>query len=144
MSVATRKKGAVVEAPVILTGSFCFPNGDKYEGEYTQDAKGLCRNGQGCHKNANGKVYKGAWKDDKMSGQGRLEFPNGSAYEGMFVENLFNGEGSYTWPDGSKFQGSFVNNKLSGQGEFVDTDSREWIGMFTEKAAIGLEVKLVC
>jgi len=144
MAESKKKKGAAPEGPVILTGSFCFPNGDKYSGEYTNDANGMCRNGQGTHTYANGKVYVGAWKGDKIHGQGCLSFPNGSKYEGAFVDNAFNGDGVYFWEDGSKFKGKFSNNKLVGQGEYTDTNNRIWVGNFQEKVAIGLEVKLEC
>ena len=49
-------------------------------GEYTNDNSGVCRNGQGTHTWANGRVYSGGWKEDKIHGQGCLTFPNGSKY----------------------------------------------------------------
>eukprot|EP00116_Pleurobrachia_bachei_P003998 sb/3464260/ len=106
-----KKKGANSEAPLVLNGSFCFPNGDKYSGEYTSDGNGMCRNGQGTHTYANGKVYTGTWRDDVMNGTGSLTFANGSKYEGEFQDNAFNGQGVYTWEDGSQYRGNFTNNR---------------------------------
>ena len=58
-------------------------------GEYTNDSNGMCRNGQGNHAYANGKVYSGNWKDDNIHGQGCLTFPNGSKYEVQYHYFIF-------------------------------------------------------
>jgi len=40
--------------------------------------------GLGIYIHADGKEYKGEWKDDKYHGGGRLILPSGEIYEGLF------------------------------------------------------------
>ncbi|KAM6460986.1 MORN repeat-containing protein 2 isoform 2-T2 [Liasis olivaceus] len=63
--------------------SFIFPNQDKYDGDCTRTLDGVLeRNGYGVHTTADGIIYRGTWKNDKMNGLGRLEHPSGAVYEG--------------------------------------------------------------
>ncbi|XP_013383908.1 MORN repeat-containing protein 2-like [Lingula anatina] len=141
---ADKKKERKGDAtPVVLKGIYIFPNGDKYDGEYTNKEDGtILRNGPGSHFTSEGVAYHGEWKDDKMTGKGRLEHPSGAIYEGDFVNNQFHGTGRYTWPNGSFYEGPFVENRLEGEGEFTDTDSQVWAGTFRYKAAPSLRFKL--
>ncbi|CAM9492702.1 unnamed protein product [Lampetra fluviatilis] len=128
---------------VILSGSYVFPNGDKYEGEYSKSEDGVMeRHGTGTHRTAGGSIYTGQWKHDKMEGTGRLVYLSGAVYQGSFHDNMYHGTGTYTWPSGVKYIGSFQHNKLKGEGMFTDTEGQEWTGMFHKKAAPGLKLKL--
>jgi len=143
---AAAKKGKAVkeEAEVAAScGTYMFPNGDKYEGEFKKSDDGvLSRCGQGTHTTADGICYQGSWQNDRMNGQGRLQFPSGAVFEGEFVDNKFHGQGVYTWPNGSQYKGVYSENKMEGDGEFTDTDGQIWTGMFRYKAAPGLRFKL--
>lgn len=57
-------------------GTFTFPNGNKYEGEWANDAK----NGYGSLYYVNGEKYEGYWKEDK--GSARNLFSLASLREG--------------------------------------------------------------
>ena len=48
-------------------GIMKYSNGDKYDGNWINDAK----NGQGKMEYANGDIYNGRWKNDKRYGQGK-------------------------------------------------------------------------
>lgn len=47
--------------------------------------------GFGVYKWANGKVYEGYWKDNKMNGKGKVQYPDKSSYEGDFKEDMKDG-----------------------------------------------------
>ncbi|KXJ23409.1 MORN repeat-containing protein 2 [Exaiptasia diaphana] len=131
------------EGQNVLKGVYMFANGDKYDGEYIQKMSGgLQRSGCGEHVTAEGLVYNGDWKKDKMNGTGKLSHPSGAVYEGEFVNNMFHGYGKYTWPDGSVYEGNFCDNKVEGQGQFTDVNGQVWVGNFTHHAAPGLKFKL--
>ena len=59
-------------------GRKVFKNGDKYEGEWSNDKA----NGKGRYEHADGDVYKGFWKDDKAHGYGLYTSSSGSSYLG--------------------------------------------------------------
>jgi hypothetical protein len=64
-----------------LLGTFKWPNGDKYEGEFVKDQ---CH-GVGIHTYADNKQYKGEWLDNKKHGYGVLIYPKGEKTEGSFL-----------------------------------------------------------
>lgn len=136
------KKKPEDTGPTILSGTYVFPNGDRYEGEYIQTDGGIVRYGKGKQTTTDGTVYDGEWCDDKMTGKGTLSHPSGSVYEGEFVRNQFHGTGKYMWPNGSFYDGDFVENKLEGKGYFTDTEGQVWTGQFRYKAAPGLQFQL--
>lgn len=82
-------------APATQTGTYIFPNGEKYgkkkkkylkisiviqiiitscsDGEYTETNPGqIERNGMGTHQSADGMTYTGQWIRDKMNGRGKI------------------------------------------------------------------------
>ncbi|KAL0964548.1 hypothetical protein UPYG_G00325470 [Umbra pygmaea] len=127
----------------ILTVSYIFPNGDRYEGECSRSSDGVVlRRGMGKHTSAGGVTYTGEWHDDKINGKGTLEHPSGAMYEGDFKDNMYHGAGTYSFPDGSRYCGSFSNNRLDGDGEYTDAQRLVWTGIFHNKAAPGLTLKL--
>jgi hypothetical protein len=102
----------VPEAIKLLTGSFVFPDGTRYEGSYTtinpdadsaspspapdskkphsappvepvESAQKLIRSGFGKN-TSNGFVYEGQFDNDMMDGAGKLSCPNGVSYEVNF------------------------------------------------------------
>ncbi|KAK7442094.1 hypothetical protein BaRGS_00040536 [Batillaria attramentaria] len=129
--------------PVVQSGTYIFPNGDKYVGEcIITEAGSLERTGRGTHTTTDGTIYEGEWSGDKMNGFGKLTHPSGAMYEGDFVNNQFHGKGKYTWPNHSFYEGQFVENRLEGEGDFTDTENQQWTGTFRYKAAPGLRFKL--
>src|SRR6056300_865372 len=59
-------------------GTFTFPNGSKYVGEY---------------------------KNGKRDGKGTMTLPDGFKYVGEFKDGKMHGKGTYTLPGGSKYVG---------------------------------------
>ena len=53
---------------------------------------------------ANGDVYIGPYREDKMNGKGILTFANGDKYQGTWVNGLMQGDFIVTKPDGRKFK----------------------------------------
>ncbi len=78
-----------------------------------------------------GRVYVGAWRDDKMdgnrivliqrdqynhcvemciivcAGQGLFTYSNGDRYEGQFHHDVKHGRGVLTWTNGNKYDGEW-------------------------------------
>ena len=93
-------------------GTFTFPDGRKYIGEY-KDGKW---NGQGTFTFPDGRKYIGEFKDGRSNGQGTSTFPNGTKYVGEFKDGRSNGQGTFTFPNGTKYVGEFKDGKRNGQG----------------------------
>lgn len=95
-----------VEAPTesesLMSGTFIFPDGSKYEGQYIEGEGGIpTRHGQGTLTNGE-EQYVGDWRDDKMNGNGRYVFASSAVYEGNFENDKFYGEGRYIWPNNER------------------------------------------
>ena len=65
----------------LFKGTFQWPNGDKFEGEFVKDQ---CH-GVGVHTYADGKQYQGEWLDNKKHGYGILIYPRGEKTEGLLL-----------------------------------------------------------
>ncbi|KAJ8337740.1 hypothetical protein SKAU_G00367060 [Synaphobranchus kaupii] len=138
-----RNEESVAKKSVIMKESYIFPNDDRYVGECSKSPDGIVsREGLGTQTSANGLVYTGDWKDDKLNGKGRLEHVSGAVYEGEFKDNMFHGQGTYTFQSGSSYTGSFHRNKLEGEGEYTDAKGLVWTGSFCVTEAPGLKLKL--
>jgi len=98
----------------VISKSFTFGNGDRYEGDF--DLINAAYHGNGKFKWASGMVYDGAWWKGRRSGFGRLSCTDGSVYEGDFVNNNKHGRGILTRADGGKYEGPWVDDKMSGDG----------------------------
>jgi len=87
-------------------GTYTFPYGDKYTGEFeagrrhgwgTQIASGM---GIGIYMLAKGTKYVGEWEGDVKEGQGTMTWPDGTKYVGSFSCGLWKGEGTVTYSNG--------------------------------------------
>jgi hypothetical protein len=125
------------EAPIVPevvinygSGSFSFPDGSRYEGEYSHIGEASkMRHGKGSYVNGPER-YSGEWSGDKMNGQGTYEFASGAVYKGHFRQGMFDGEGTYRFADGASYTGMWHANKMHGSGEYMDAEKVKWAGEF--------------
>ena len=92
--------------------------------------KGNCVNGKGTFIWPNGDKYNGNWKNQKPHGLGTFIWVNGTKYIGDWEFGIQNGQGTVTWTNGDKYIGGRKNGKADGQGTFIFangiTQSGEW------------------
>ncbi len=98
-------------------GTYTWPNGDKYVGEY----KDGNFNGQGTYffladNQFKGDKYVGEFKDNKHNGQGTYTFASGHKYVGEYKDGKYNGQGTFTFASGHKYVGEVKDGKKNGQG----------------------------
>lgn len=108
-------------------GTFVYPNGDRYEGEW-KDGK---RSGQGkllfnLENKRNSVWYEGTWEDDSMNGYGVMLKTNGSRYEGEWKNNEKSGRGTLIWQSGDRFEGSWRADEKNGQGTYFWHDGSSY------------------
>jgi hypothetical protein len=114
-------------------GTYTSPNGEKYVGEY-RDGK---RNGQGTYTWPDGAKYVGEYRGDKANGQGTHTSPNGGKYVGEFKDDKYNGQGTYTFPNGGKYVGEYRDGKYNGQGTYTWPDGAKYVGDYYDGKANG-------
>ena len=92
--------------------------------------KGNCINGKGTFKWPNGDQYNGEWKNEKLHGLGTFKWVDGTKYIGDWKFGLQDGQGTVTWANGDKYIGGRKNGEADGQGTFIFangiTQSGEW------------------
>ena len=92
--------------------------------------KGNCINGKGTFIWPNGDKYNGNWKNQKPHGLGTFIWVNGTKYIGDWEFGIQNGQGTVTWTNGDKYIGGRKNGEADGQGTFIFangiTQSGEW------------------
>ena len=92
--------------------------------------KGNCVNGKGTFIWPNGDKYNGDWKNQKPHGLGTFKWVNGTKYIGDWEFGIQNGQGTVTWANGDKYIGGRKNGEADGQGTFIFangiTQSGEW------------------
>lgn len=112
------------------SGTFTFPDGSTYSGEYSTDASGAkLRSGKGVYTSMSEK-YTGGWEADKMHGEGVYTFASGAVYQGGFSDGFFHGMGTYTWPDGARYTGNWLQSKMHGDGAYIDAQKIESRGFW--------------
>jgi len=95
-------------------GTYTYPNGDKYVGEFKDDK----RNGMGIYiwgpiSEFSGDKYAGQYKDNKFHGFGTYSFANGNRDVGQWENNKLNGNAIEYNADGSIYrQGVYKDDKL--------------------------------
>jgi hypothetical protein len=125
-----------------------------YSGETVE---GL-RDGYGIHKFAEGLIYDGEWKMNKINGMGKMFFENGDLlYEGEWFDDEFNNFGTLYNPEPdlipegfdyhdftvlnnlwTVYEGGFKLNHKDGQGILKLSNGENFTGMFKEDQAHGV------
>ncbi len=95
-------------------GTYQYPNGDKYIGDFRQGSP----NGRGILYFANGNKYLGDWENNFRQGEGKFIFQVGHIYEGHFKRSQFFGKGKMDFANGDKYTGDWQNNKPNGLGTY--------------------------
>ncbi|KAL0219914.1 hypothetical protein P9112_005567 [Eukaryota sp. TZLM1-RC] len=120
-----------------LTGSFDFPDGSNYTGQYTRDDSGVIkRHGHG-HFKGQGFEIQGDFEADHPV-NAVLTFSSDIKYEGTFEQGKFSGMGTMTWPTSAKYEGAWANGQPHGEGKFTDAEGREYVGVFVNGTGPGL------
>lgn len=91
--------------------------------------------GLGTMNYADGRTYKGRWKNGQWHGNGKATYPNGDTYEGMYHQDqrhTGSSQGIYKWSDGRIFQGDFKNDQRNGHGVYKWPDGSNYEGGFQE------------
>ena len=114
-------------------GTLTFPSGAKYVGEFREEKY----HGQGTYTHPDGQKYVGEYNDNKKHGQGTLTFPSGQKYVGEFRDGKRNGRGTHTHPDGGKFVGEFRDDKRNGQGTYTHPDGGKFVGEYRDDEGNG-------
>ena len=91
-----------------------YPNGESYEGTYTEDGKFL----HGKYTYSNGESYDGDWKDEKYHGYGTFRFKNGGKHVGEYANGVRHGQGTEYMPSGDKCVGTWKNDKRYGKHDY--------------------------
>ena len=110
--------------------------------------KGNCINGKGTFKWPNGDQYNGEWKNEKPHGLGTFAWVDGTKYIGDWKFGLQDGQGTVTWANGDKYIGGRKNGQADGQGTFIfangTTQSGEWKnGNLIERDSSGIAIGCV-
>jgi hypothetical protein len=76
---------------------FSYANGDKYDGEWTDDIKGPTGNTKansiGAYNYINGNKYEGDIDGNAKTGKGVFKYYNGDEYEGNWIKDIKEGNG---------------------------------------------------
>ena len=83
-----------------------------YDGAFKTDGVNTrVRHGQGCCVYQDGRVYKGAWKNDQKNGTGTMEWKtSGGRWTGEWKNDQKNGAGMFYFKNGRSYEGDFLND----------------------------------
>ena len=98
-------------------GSYTYPSGDKYVGEWHEDQK----SGKGTYTWSDDDSYVGEFRDDRKHGQGTYTYSDGAKYVGDYRDGERHGYGTELSPSGS-----VVRNGFWQLGTYIGTDRPPW------------------
>jgi hypothetical protein len=108
---------------VITTGS--RKGTFRYEGYWLDDMMA----GRGKFTWPNGDVYDGDWSNDKPNGMGIYTFKDsGARYIGMMKDGKRHGYGTYIFKDNSKYEGEWRHDSRCGKGVEIFANSNKYEG----------------
>jgi hypothetical protein len=117
-------------------GKMVYPNGDIYEGEWTENL--MQGEGSYTYKKTND-IYSGTWAGNKKNGEGRYEFGSDSS---VLIGNWINGEiGTGTWEliGAGRYEGDFKRGRPFGEGRFDFTNGICQEGVYVVQKVEGEE-----
>ena len=102
------------QVPIISIHEIISEAGKKisFQNDNSGCVSGDCKNGQGTFTFPDGRKYIGEFKDGKWNGQGTLTYPNGSKYVGEFKDGKRNGQGVMFKVNGEILSGIWVNDNF--------------------------------
>ncbi|MCB8818319.1 cell wall-binding repeat-containing protein [Desulfosporosinus shakirovi] len=121
-------QGVLVDGKKEGQGKYTWANGDVYSGEWKNDKM----NGRGVLVYSDGTEYSGTFVDNKREGQGYIKWFNNETYTGEWKNDLMSGEGSYTFKNGDKYLGSWLNNKMNGTGKYIFKNGQSLLGTWID------------
>lgn len=95
-------------------GTYTWPNGDTYSGEWKQGVM----NGQGIFNYYSGEQYTGEYRNNERVGYGKMIWTNQEWYEGEWEKDFMSGEGTYNFVNGDKYVGKWQFGKMNGLGTY--------------------------
>ena len=96
-------------------------NNARFVGFYKANKK----HGSGTFYYPDGSIYEGEWFEDKKHGQGKYTYPNNDTYEGQWANDMRDGEGTYTYAEtGSIYVGRWEKGHAHGAGELKHKNFR--------------------
>jgi len=111
-----------------------FANGDLYEGEWKNEKM----HGHGKYTDIDGDIYIGEFNDGLRNGQGTYIFATGEKYDGKFKNDNFHFRGTLTFADGDKYEGEFKNGKRNGHGTLTLAGGKTIVGNWIDDKFNGL------
>jgi len=141
-------------------GTFHYPNGDKYSGEfrnavingrgtyqykngekYVGEFKNGLLNGRGTYYYNSGNRYDGEWKNGKRHGQGSFfNVRRGDKYVGTYRNGRSNGQGIYYYSNGDRYEGEWRNGRKHGEGVFYSASGEKVVGVWENDRRVKITV----
>ena len=107
---------------------------EEYKGSFINDKK----DGKGKLNFLKSKnIYKGDFKDGKMTGNCDFLWKNGERYLGDIVNGVLDGRGRYFWVDGMEYEGNYDKGVRRGYGVFKWKDGKIYKGEFENNVPHG-------
>ena len=95
---------------------------------FGQCVKGDCEDGKGTYNWADGRKYKGKFKNGNAYGKGTLTWADGRKYKGEFKDGVRSGIGIFNFANGHKYEGEWKNDKKNGIGSFFYLNGQKYVG----------------